>query len=99
MGVFCIEVTANDESISYIFEKVNIPLIFDVMLRRTIQTYHSNVVIFCPNIQHRCLNVLCLNVDFFIVTDIIFLLSWEQKFITMFNLVHIVTCLTEGRRY
>jgi hypothetical protein len=47
MGVFCIEDTANDESISYIFEKVNIPLSFDVMLRRTIQTNHSNVVIFC----------------------------------------------------
>jgi hypothetical protein len=43
MGVFCIEVTANDESISYIFEKVNIPLSFDVMLRRTIQTNHGNV--------------------------------------------------------
>jgi hypothetical protein len=42
------------------------------MLRRTIQTNHSNVVIFCPNIQHGCLNVLCLNFDFFIVTDIIF---------------------------
>jgi hypothetical protein len=34
MGVFCIEVTANDESISYIFEKVNIPLSFIVMLQR-----------------------------------------------------------------
>jgi hypothetical protein len=46
MSVFCIEVTANDQSTSYSFEKFNIPLSFDVVPRRTVQTNHGDVLFF-----------------------------------------------------
>jgi hypothetical protein len=72
MGMFCIEVTANDESTSYGFEKFNIPLSFDVVPMRTVQTNHGDVVFFCFNIQRRRLNVLGFKFDFFIMIDIIF---------------------------
>jgi hypothetical protein len=71
MGVFCIEVTGNDESTSYAFEKFSIPISFDVVPRRTVQTNHSDVVFFGFNIQRRRQNVLSFKFDFFIMIDII----------------------------
>jgi hypothetical protein len=70
MGVFCIEVTTNDESTSYSFKKPSIHLSFDVV-PRTLQTNHGDVF-FGFNIQRRRLNVLSFKFDFFIMIDIIF---------------------------
>jgi hypothetical protein len=65
--VFCIKVTAIDESTSYSFEKFNIPLSFDVVSRKTVRTNHGDVVFFGFNIQRRRLNALSFKFDFFIM--------------------------------
>jgi hypothetical protein len=72
MGVFCIQVTANDKLTSYSYEKFNILLSFDVVPRRTVQTNHGDVVFFGFNIQRRRLNALSFKFDFFLMIDIIF---------------------------
>jgi hypothetical protein len=72
MGVFCIEVTGNDESTSYSFEKFNISLSFDAVPKRTVQTNHGDVEFFGFNIQRRRLNALSFKFDFFVMINIIF---------------------------